>query len=125
MINPVTSADAPAAIGPYSQGVAAGEFVFVSGQLPVNPADGTIPDGVAAQAEQSLANVEAILSAAELGMGDVVKTLVLLSDMEHFAEVNEVYASKFAEPYPARSCFAVKGLPKGADVEIEVIARRA
>lgn len=125
MINPVTSADAPAAIGPYSQGVAAGEFVFVSGQLPVNPADGTIPDGVAAQAEQSLANVEAILSAAGLGMGDVVKTLVLLSDMEHFAEVNEVYASKFAEPYPARSCFAVKGLPKGADVEIEVIARRA
>lgn len=125
MIDPVTSADAPAAIGPYSQGVAAGEFVFVSGQLPVNPADGTIPDGAAAQAEQSLANVEAILSAAGLGMGDVVKTLVLLSDMEHFAEVNEVYASKFAEPYPARSCFAVKGLPKGADVEIEVIARRA
>lgn len=124
MNNPIFSSAAPAAIGPYSQGVEAGELVFVSGQLPVNAEDGTMPTDVAAQAEQSLANVEAILESAGLAMSDVVKTLVLLSDMEHFGKVNEVYAAKFSEPYPARSCFAVKGLPKGADVEIEVIARK-
>ena len=117
---------APAAIGPYSQAVDSGAgLVFVSGQLPIDPATGTFPEGgVAEQARQSLLNAQAILRAAGLELADVVKTTVFLADMGDFAAMNAVYASFFAEPFPARSAVAVKTLPKGALVEIECIATR-
>ena len=115
---------APAAIGPYSQGIgAAGEMVFVSGQLPVNPATGEFAsEEIRGQSRQSLQNVKEILSAVGCGMGDVVKTTVYLSDIQNFAPMNEVYAEFFQEPYPARAAFQVAALPKGALVEIEVVA---
>jgi reactive intermediate/imine deaminase len=112
---------APGAIGPYSQGYIAGNFVFTSGQIPVNPADGSIPEGIAAQAEQSCKNVAAILKAAGTGMEKVVKTTCFLADMGDFAEFNQVYARYFTEK-PARSCVAVKTLPKNVLCEIEAIA---
>lgn len=125
MKNAIATADAPAAIGPYSQGTEAAGLVFVSGQLPIDPATGEMPQGVAEQAAQSIANVEAILKAAGLGLGDVVKTTVLLADIADFAAVNAVYAERFGQPCPARSAFAVAALPKpGAKVEIEAIAAR-
>lgn len=115
---------APAAIGPYSQGIgAAGEMVYVSGQLPVNPATGEFTsDEIQGQSRQSLLNVQEILSAAGCDMGDVVKTTVYLSDIKNFEAMNEVYAEFFQEPYPARAAFQVAALPKGALVEIEVVA---
>ena len=113
---------APAAIGPYSQGVKTGGLVFASGQIPLDPATGTFPDGIKAQTRQSLLNAKAILEAAGLTMNDVVKTTVLLADINDFAAMNEVYAEFFSEPYPARSAFAVKSIPKGALIEIECIA---
>ena len=115
---------APAAIGPYSQGIgAAGEMVYVSGQLPVNPATGEFAsDEIQGQSRQSLLNVQEILSAAGCDMGDVVKTTVYLSDIKNFGAMNEVYAEFFQEPYPARAAFQVAALPKGALVEIEVVA---
>ena len=118
--------EAPGAIGPYSQAVDSGAgLVFVSGQLPIDPATGKIPEGgVAEQTRQSLLNAEAILFAAGLELGNVVKTTVFLADMGDFAAMNEVYATFFAEPFPARSAVAVKTLPKGALVEIECIATR-
>lgn len=115
---------APGAIGPYSQAIDAGAFVYVSGQIPVNPATGTMPEGIKAQTAQSLDNVCAILKEAGLTINDVVKTTVFLADMSLFADMNEVYGSRFAAPYPARSAVAVKELPKQALVEIEVIAVR-
>lgn len=120
----ISTAAAPGAIGPYSQAIDAGAFVFASGQLPINPATGEMPEGITAQTEQSLANVQAILTAAGLSVANVVKTTVFLADMGEFAEMNAVYAKVFAEPFPARSAVAVKDLPKGARVEIEVIAAR-
>ncbi len=120
----IATASAPSAIGPYSQAIDLGTLVFVSGQIPVDPADGSIPEGIKAQTRQSLANVKAILSEAGLGMEDVVKTTVFLDKMGLFSEMNEVYAEAFHAPHPARSAVAVKGLPKGVLVEIEVIARR-
>ncbi|MGM9738824.1 MAG: RidA family protein [Candidatus Cryptobacteroides sp.] len=121
----IDTKNAPAAIGPYSQAVEANGFVYLSGQLPVDPATGTFPEGgVKEQARQSLANVGAILSEAGLDYSNVVKTTVFLSDMSDFADMNEVYAQFFSKPYPARSAVAVKALPKGALVEIEVIAAR-
>ena len=119
--------EAPGAIGPYSQAVDSGAgLVFVSGQLPIDPATGKIPEGgVAEQTRQSLLNAEAILFAAGLELGNVVKTTVFLADMGDFAAMNEVYATFFAEPFPARSAVAVKTLPKGALVEIECIATRS
>lgn len=120
--NVVSSAAAPAAIGPYSPGIKAGDFVFLSGQLGIDPASGEMPEGVVAQAEQSLKNVEALLSEAGAGFANVVKTTVYLADIADFAAVNEVYASKFGEPFPARSAFQVAALPAGGLVEIEVIA---
>ncbi len=120
----IATASAPSAIGPYSQAIDLGTLVFVSGQIPVDPADGSIPEGIKAQTRQSLANVKAILSEADLGMEDVVKTTVFLDEMGLFSEMNAVYAEAFPAPYPARSAVAVKGLPKGVLVEIEVIARR-
>ncbi len=116
---------APAAIGPYSQAIEANGFVYLSGQLPINPATGTFPEGgIKEQTRQSLSNAKAILQSAGLDMNNVVKTTVLLADITDFAAMNEVYAQFFAEPYPARSAFAVRDLPKGALVEIEMIAAR-
>ena len=113
----VSSDNAPAAIGPYSPGIQAGNMVFLSGQLGIDPATGKMPEGVEAQAKQSLANVEALLTAA-----GVVKTTVYLADIADFAAVNEIYASKFEAPFPARSAFQVAALPAGGLVEIEVVA---
>ncbi|MBP5539720.1 MAG: RidA family protein [Bacteroidales bacterium] len=117
---------APAAIGPYSQAIDSGAgLVFVSGQLPIDPATGAFaPGGVREQTRQSLTNAQAILAAAGLGLGNVVKTTVFLADMGDFAAMNEVYAQFFSAPCPARSAVAVKSLPKNALVEIECIAVR-
>ena len=117
---------APAAIGPYSQGIDSGAgIVFVSGQLPINPATGTFPEGgIKEQTRQSLLNAKAILEAAGLGLGHVVKTTVFLASMADFAAMNEVYAQFFTAPFPARSAVAVKTLPKDALVEIECIAAK-
>lgn len=112
---------APAAIGPYSQGYIVNGFVFTSGQIPVDPANGSIPEGIRAQAEQSCKNVGAILQAAGTGFEKVIKTTCFLADMNDFAEFNEVYA-KFFTQRPARSCVAVKSLPKNVLCEIEAIA---
>ena len=112
---------APGAIGPYSQGYIAGGFVFTSGQIPVDPTTGDIPDGIASQAERSCMNVEAILKAAGSDLNRVIKTTCFLADMSDFATFNEVYAKYFTEK-PARSCIAVKTLPKNVLCEIEAIA---
>lgn len=130
----ITTTQAPSAVGPYSQAVAtgqstgptSGETVYVSGQIPLDPATGTLVDGgIQAQAERVLTSIGAILAAAGLGYGDVVKTTVLLADINDFAAVNEVYARFFTGPVlPARAAFQVAALPKGADVEIEAIAVR-
>ena len=118
----VATSEAPVALGAYSQAVKANGFVFVSGQLGIDPATGKMPEGVEAQAKQSLANVEALLTAAGATFADVVKTTVYLADIADFAAVNEIYASKFEAPYPARSAFQVAALPAGGLVEIEVVA---
>ena len=119
----ISTKKAPAAIGPYSQAIQVGNLVFTSGQLPIDPATGVFPEGgIMEQTRQSLSNVKAILEEAGLTMGHVVKTTVFMTDMNDFADMNAVYAEFFAEPYPARSAVAVKTLPKGAKVEIEVVA---
>lgn len=118
----ISSDAAPAALGPYSAGIKAGGMVFLSGQLGLDPKTGQLADGVVAQAEQSLENIEALLAAASAALDNVVKTTVFLADIADFTAVNEVYASKFPEPYPARSAVQVGALPAGALVEIEVIA---
>ncbi len=116
---------APAAIGPYSQAIEAGGFVYTSGQLPIVAATGAFPEGgIKEQTRQSLLNAQAILQEAGLDLCNVVKTTVLLADIADFGEMNEVYAEFFAQPYPARSAFAVKALPKGALVEIEMVAAK-
>lgn len=117
----IATEKAPGAIGPYSQGFLTNGFVYTSGQIPVNPADGTIPEGIAAQAEQSCKNVGAILEAGGSGFDKVVKTTCFLVDIADFAAFNEVYA-KFFTSKPARSCVAVKDLPKGVLCEVEAIA---
>ena len=115
---------APAAIGPYSQAVMDEGQLFVSGQLPIDPATGEFPsEDVAEQTEQSLKNIKAIVEAAGLGMDRIVKTTVLLADIADFGRMNEVYARYFSAPYPARAAFQVAALPKGAKVEIEAIAK--
>ncbi|MBO5271558.1 MAG: RidA family protein [Muribaculaceae bacterium] len=120
----IATTNAPGAIGPYSQAIDTGSFVFISGQIPVNPASGEIPEGIEAQAAQSMANIKAILAEAGLTMDNVVKTTVFLADMSLFADMNKVYAENFTAPFPARSAVAVKELPKQVLVEIEVIAVR-
>ena len=118
----VSTDKAPAALGPYSQAQIVGNLVYTSGQIGVDPATGVAPEGVEAQAKQSLANVEALLTAAGATFADVVKTTVYLADIADFAAVNEIYASKFEAPFPARSAFQVAALPAGGLVEIEVVA---
>lgn len=113
---------APAAIGPYSQGIAAGETVYVSGQLPLDPATGAFPEGIAAQTAQSLKNIQAILAQQGMTLANVVKTTVFLADINDFAEMNKVYGEFFTQPYPARSAVQVAKLPKDAPLEVECIA---
>ena len=119
----ISTKQAPAAIGPYSQAIQVGNLVYTSGQIPIDPATGIFAEGgIKEQTRQSLSNIKAILEEAGLRMSNVVKTTVYLADMNDFADMNAVYASFFSEPYPARSAVAVKTLPKGALVEIEVVA---
>lgn len=121
----LSTQNAPAAIGPYSQAIEVNGFVYASGQLPIDPATGAFPEGgVKEQTRQSLLNVKAILEEAGLALSNVVKTTVYLADMGDFAAMNEVYSQFFAQPFPARSAIAVKALPKGALVEVEVVAAR-
>lgn len=125
MKNAISTAKAPAAIGPYSQAIEANGTVYVSGQLPIDPATGNFPEGgIKELTHQSLTNMKRILEEAGLSMQNVVKTTVLLADIKDFAEMNEVYATFFEAPFPARSAFACKDLPKGARVEIECVAVR-
>ena len=118
----IATAKAPAAIGPYSQGVDLNGTVYVSGQIPVNPADGTIPAGIELQTRQAMDNIGAILKEAGLSYNDIVKTTVLLADLADFAAMNAVYAEYFPQDKPARVCCQVAALPKGALVEIDAIA---
>ena len=125
MKTPISTAQAPAAIGPYSQAIEANGTVYVSGQLPINPATGDFAEGgIKELTAQSLNNIKHILEETGLSMANVVKTSVFLADMADFAEMNEVYAQFFEAPFPARSAVAVKTLPKNARVEIECIAVR-
>lgn len=123
-MNVISTPHAPAAIGPYSQALDLGDLVFVSGQIPVDPATGAMAPTVEEQARQSLANLKAILAEAGLSMSQVVKTVIFLADINDFAAVNAVYAEAFREPFPARSCVQVAAIPKGAKLEIECIAVR-
>ena len=118
----VYTKNAPDAIGPYSQGLRAGNMVFVSGQIPVNPATGERAQGIEAQATQALTNLKNVLAAAGLTTKNVIKTSVFLADLKDFPTVNGIYETFFESPYPARSCVQVAGIPKGALVEIECIA---
>ena len=123
-MNAISTTNAPAAIGPYSQAISVGGLVFVSGQLPIDPATGAFAEGgIKELTRQSLTNMKAILEEAGTSMANVVKTTVFLADMNDFTAMNEVYAEFFAAPFPARSAVAVKTLPKGALVEIECIAQ--
>ena len=118
----VSTSNAPAAIGPYAQAIAANGIVFTSGQLPIDPATGAFPEGIAAQTKQSLTNIKNILESDGLSMANVVKTTVLLNNIADFGAMNEVYATFFEGACPARAAFEVAALPKGALVEIEAIA---
>ena len=119
----ISTQKAPAAIGPYSQAIKVGNLVYTSGQIPIDPATGSLVEGgIKEQTRQSLTNIKAILETAGLSLNNVVKTTVFLAEMGDFTDMNSVYAEFFSEPYPARSAVAVKTLPKGALVEIEVIA---
>lgn len=120
----ISTNNAPAAIGPYSQGVDLGDLVLTSGQIPINPETGEIPDGIEAQAKQSLTNVKGVIEASGLKMENVVKMTVFLKDMEMFGAMNEIYKTFFVEPYPARSAVEVARLPKDVLIEIEAIAKR-
>lgn len=120
----ISTTNAPAAIGPYSQAIEVNGFVYASGQIPVIPETGEIPEGIDAQARQALTNVKSLMEAAGLTMANIVKTSVFIKDMNDFAKVNEIYASFFTSDYPARSCVEVARLPKDVLIEVEVIAAR-
>ena len=121
----IATKDAPAAIGPYSQGVRAGHLVFLSGQVPLDPATGQLVAGdITAQTKRVMDNLGAVLAAGDCGFGDVVRTTIYLVDLGNFAAVNEAYASYFSPPYPARATVQVSALPKGAAIEIDMIAVR-
>ena len=122
MFKQISTDKAPAAIGPYSQALDLGNMVFVSGQIPVDPATGTMPKRIEDQAVQALTNLKNVLAAAGVGMENVVKTVVFLADLADFAVVNGIYESFFKAPFPARSCVQVAAIPKGAKLEIECIA---
>jgi 2-iminobutanoate/2-iminopropanoate deaminase len=123
MKDAIATKDAPGAIGPYSQAVRAGGLVFLSGQIPLDPATGKLVEGdVAAQTRRVMENLRAVLAAAGRGFGDVVRTTIFLADLGHFATVNEVYGSYFEAPFPARATVQVAALPRGALVEIDAIA---
>jgi len=117
----VTTNTAPCAIGPYSQGVQIGDIFFFSGQIPLHPKTGEMPEGIEAQTKQALENVKALLKSQNLGFENVVKTTLFLDSMEDFTTVNNIYATYFVEPYPARSAVEVTKLPRGALIEVEVI----
>lgn len=121
----ISTEKAPKAIGPYSQAVRAGSLLFISGQLPIDPASGQIPASAAAQTERSLQNVKAILEAAGMTMADVVKVNVFMADLSDFGTMNEVYGRYFSAPFPARAAVEVSRLPKDALVEIEAVACKA
>lgn len=120
----ISTTAAPAAIGPYSQAIESNGTIYISGQIPIDPATGNIPKTIEEQAEQVFKNIEAILQAADCTTDNIVKTTVLLADMNHFAIVNEIYASHFNAPYPARAAYQVSRLPKDVLIEIESIATR-
>lgn len=123
----ISTSQAPAAIGPYSQAVDIGSMVFMSGQLPVNPVTGGVPEGIQAQTQQALNNIKAILHEAGLNVADIVKTTVFMKDLSNFALANEVYENFFSENnalFPGRSCVEVARLPKDAEIEIEAVAYR-
>jgi len=119
----IKTTNAPAAIGPYSQAAVIGNLVYTSGQIPVNPQTGEIPEGVENQAKQVFENIKNLLEAANTSIEKVVKTTVFIKEMNDFAKINEIYASYFTEPYPARSCVEVARLPKDVLLEVEVIAQ--
>ena len=120
----ISTSNAPAAIGPYSQAIEVNGFIYASGQIPVIPETGEIPEGIEAQARQALTNVKALMEAAGLTMANIIKTSVFIKDMNDFAKVNEIYASFFTGDYPARSCVEIARLPKDVLIEVEVIAAR-
>ncbi|MGN0182396.1 MAG: RidA family protein [Candidatus Ornithomonoglobus sp.] len=121
MMKQISTDKAPAAIGPYSQAIEVGGMLFCSGQIPVDPATGVIPEGVEAQAEQALTNVKNLIEAAGSSIDNVVKTTVFIKNMEDFATINGIYAKYFTEPFPARSCVEVARLPKDVLLEVEAI----
>lgn len=114
--------NAPAAVGPYSQAIVTNNMLFTSGQIPVNPLTGEIPDGIEAQANQVFTNLKNLLEAAGTSIAKAVKTTVFIQNMDDFAKVNQIYETYFTEPYPARSCVEVSKLPKGVLIEVEAIA---
>lgn len=121
----INTEKAPSAIGPYSQAIMAGSTLYSSGQIPVNPVTGEIPEGVEAQTVQALENLKHVLEAAGCSMAEVVKTTVFIKDMASFPVINKLYSNYFSEPYPARSCVEVAQLPKGVLIEIEAVAIKA
>lgn len=124
-MNVICTKNAPAAVGPYSQAIDCGDFVFLSGQIPLVPETGLVADGgLEAQAHQMFANIKAVLAEAGMSLSNVVKTTVFMTDLSQFAAFNAIYAEYFKAPYPARSCVEVSALPKGVLVECELIARR-
>ncbi|MCH5188349.1 MAG: RidA family protein [Oscillospiraceae bacterium] len=121
MMEKITTTSAPGAIGPYSQAIKAGGFLFTSGQIPLDPATGALPEGAAAQARQALTNLTNLIKASGADVKKTVKTVVFIKNMDDFAEINKVYAEFFSEPYPARSCVEVARLPKDVLIEAEAI----
>lgn len=125
-MNVINTNNAPAAIGPYSQAIVSGDLIFTSGQIPLDPASGELVQGdIQAQTRQVFSNLREVLQEAGASLDDAVKVNVYMTDLKDFAALNEVYATFFTQPYPARSCVEVSSLPKGAQVEIEIIARKA
>ena len=121
MLIEISTTNAPAAIGPYSQAIKVGNMLFTSGQIPVDPETGNIPDGVEAQAKQALTNIKNLIEASGADISNVIKTTVFIADMNDFAVINEIYSQFFTKPYPARSCVEVARLPKDVLLEIEAI----
>lgn len=121
MLKEISTNTAPAAIGPYSQAIKVGNMLFTSGQIPVDPETGNIPEGVEAQAKQALTNIKNLIEAAGGSMSKVIKTTVFIANMEHFAQINQIYSDYFEKPFPARSCVEVARLPKDVLLEIEAI----